>query len=222
MTILLGENPWILILITPLELLLIFIPAFITAKVEKTSLLAQFKNILLLKAEGHRLSKNSVIQKILKITMGLIWGVILFLIGTYIFLFFRFIVENLFGTYFISHAEGNAISTQVFQPTMVQIIILIIFQFIIVALSEEAFFRSFLLVKLSKRIKLWFSIIISSTLFTLYHTPPFLVPISTIITFSGYYFSLGLFLSLVFIFHRKSLLLVIICHGVYNMLLIIF
>ena len=222
MTILLGENPWILISLTPLELLFIFIPAFITAKIEKTSFFTQLKNILLLKTEGYKLSKDSLREIILKILIGLILGAIFFLIGKYIFLFFRIIVENLFGTYFINHAEINAISTQVFQPTVGQIIILIILQFTIVALSEEGFFRSVLILKLSKKLKLVVSIIISSILFTLYHTPPFLVPISTIITFFGYYFSLGLIFSLIFIFSHKSLLLVIICHGVYNMLFIIF
>ncbi len=222
MTIQLGENPWILILLTPLELLYIFIPAFITAKIEKTSLRTQLKNILLLNPERYKLSKDFVLKIVLKIIIGLILGTVLFLIGAYIFLFFRVIIEILFGKRFVSEAEINAISTEVLQPNLLQVIILIILQLTIVALSEEAFFRSFLILKLKKKIKYGASIIISSIIFALYHTPPFLVPISTVITYFGYYFSLGIIISLIFLSFRKSLIIVIICHGFYNILLIIF
>ncbi|MBD3342602.1 MAG: CPBP family intramembrane metalloprotease [Candidatus Lokiarchaeota archaeon] len=54
---------------------------------------------------------------------------------------------------------------------------------LIVGPCEEGFFRGFVLKKSENKLKNTSAILFSSLLFALYHVPPFLVPISTIITF---------------------------------------
>jgi membrane protease YdiL (CAAX protease family) len=142
---------------------------------------------------GFQKNKNLLI----KIIFGLSFGIFFFFFSDFILLLFRdLIIRNLFGTEFVEQAQEGTISTAPLQPSAIQLFILIIMQIVITVPCEEAFFRGFLIKKFNFKLKLVYSILISSTFFTFYHIPPFLVPISTVITFFGYYFTFGLFLSL--------------------------
>ncbi|MFX1600330.1 MAG: lysostaphin resistance A-like protein [Promethearchaeota archaeon] len=112
-------------------------------------------------------------------------------------------------------------STAPIQPTFIQLIILTTLQIIVVGPCEEAFFRGFLIKKFKIKLKLFYSIVISSTIFTLYHVPPFLVPVSTIITFFGYYFTFGLLLALIFVYFNYSIIPCSIAHSCFNVLLMV-
>ncbi len=84
-----GENPWVLIGLTFLEILFIFVPAAISSKIEKKS----FKQLL----SEMGFQKNEEI--FFKITAGLSIGILFFFFGDFLIIFFRnFVVENLFGT----------------------------------------------------------------------------------------------------------------------------
>ena len=212
MTIQLGEKPWILIGLIFLELLFVIIPTYISSKIEKKS----FKELLF----EMGFQKNDDI--LIKIIAGLSIGVIFFSFGNFILIFFRHIViENLFGTKFIAEGQEGVISTIPFQPNIVQIIILVILQIIIIGPCEEAFFRGFILKKLNVKIKIAFSVIITSILFLLYHVPPFLVPLATTITYFGYYFVFGVLLASIFIFFEYSLIPCSISHSCLNVLLLL-
>lgn len=212
MTIQLGENPWILIGLIFLEILFVIIPAYISSKIEKKT----FKNLLF--EMGFR--KNNDI--LIKIIAGLSIGVIFFSFGNFILIFFRHIVtENLFGTKFIAEGQEGVISTLPIQPNMVQIIILVILQIIIIGPCEEAFFRGFIIKKLNAKMKIAYSVIISSILFSFYHVPPFLVPLPTTITYFGYYIAFGVLLASVFIFFEYSLIPCSISHSCLNILLLL-
>jgi len=216
MAIDLGKDPIILISLSFLEILLILIPALIASKVEKKPFLAELKEM------GFQRKQTSLKKILFKVISGLLIGIIFFLISGYIISFFvNFLVQIIFGAQFVEEGLNNAISTTPINPTIIQLIMLIAIQ-ILVALCEEGFFRGFIIKKSHRKIKLVYSIIISSIIFSLYHVPPFLVPLSTIITFFGYYFSFGIFLSLTFVFFKNSLLPSSIAHFTLNILILLF
>ena len=217
MAIDLGKDPTILIILSFLEILLILIPALIASKVEKKSFLAELKEM------GFQKTATTLRKMLLKVILGFLIGVIFFFVSSFIISFFvNFIVQILFGAQFVEEGISNAISTTPINPTIMQLIILIVIQIIIVAPCEESFFRGFLLRKSQNKMKLLYSIIFSSFIFTIYHVPPFLVPLSTIITFFGYYFSFGILLSLTFVLFKNSLLPSSIAHFTLNILILLF
>ncbi|NVM46068.1 MAG: CPBP family intramembrane metalloprotease [Candidatus Lokiarchaeota archaeon] len=217
MAIDLGKDTILLISLSFLEILLILIPALIASKVEKKSLLDELKEI------GFQRKPTTLRKMILKVVSGLVIGIIFFFISGYIISFFvNTIVRVLFGAQFVEEGINNAISTTPINPTIIEIIILMAIQVVIVAPCEEGFFRGFIIRKSSKKMKLLYSLIFSSVIFSIYHVPPFLVPLSTIVTFFGYYFSFGIFLSLTFILFKNSLLPSSLAHITLNILILLF
>ena len=212
MAIQLGENPWVLIGLIFLELLFIIIPALISSKLEKKP----FQEII--KDMGFQ--KNDYL--FIKVISGLSLGILFFFFGNYLIIFFRdFITRNLFGSDFVELGREGAISTEPIHPNLIQLVILVILNLIIIGPCEEAFFRGFLVKKLETKLKLTYSIVISSIFFTFYHVPPFLVPITTITTFFGYYFTFGLILSLIFVYFEYSLIPCSIAHSCFNILILL-
>ncbi len=208
----LGENPWVLIGLTFLEILFIIVPAAISSKIEKKT----FKQLL----SGMGFQKNEEI--FIKIIAGLSIGLLFFFLGDFLIIFFRnIVVENLFGTKFIEEGQQGVISTAPIQPNLIQLSILIILQIVIVGPCEEAFFRGFIIKKLKVKIKLGYSVIISSIFFAFYHVPPFLVPIATTITFFGYYFIFGVLLAFIFVYFNYSLIPCTVAHFSFNIFVLI-
>ena len=217
MAIDLGKDTILLISLTFLEILLILIPTLIASKVEKKPLLDELKEI------GFQRKPTTLRKMILKVVSGFLIGTIFFFISGYIISFFvNTIVLLLFGAQFVEDGINNAISTTPINPTIIEVIILVAIQVVIIAPCEEGFFRGFIIKKSNKKMKLLYSLIFSSFIFTIYHVPPFLVPLSTIITFFGYYFSFGIFLSLTFILFKNSLLPGSIAHFTLNILILLF
>ncbi|MFX0105220.1 MAG: lysostaphin resistance A-like protein [Candidatus Hodarchaeota archaeon] len=212
MVIQLGENPWILIGLIFLELLFIIVPALISSRFEKKS----FTDII--REMGFQKNKDLL----LKFISGLGFGILIFFFSNYIIIFFGdIIIGSFFGVEFIKQAQEGIISTTPILPNLIQLIVLIVQQIIIIGPCEEAFFRGYLIKKCRAKLKLTYSIIISSICFTIYHVPPFLVPLSTIITFFGYYFILGLMLSLIFVYFDYSIIPCSITHSCFNVLFLI-
>jgi len=212
MAIQLGENPWILIGLIFLEILFIIIPAYISSKIEKKS----FK--ILIFEMGFQKNEDILV----KIIAGLSIGVMFFFFGNFILIFFQYIIiENLLGEKLIAEGQEGVINTLPIQPDLIQIIILVILQIIIIGPCEEAFFRGFIIKKLNIKVKVIYSAMISSIFFSLYHVPPFLVPLTTIITYFGYYFVFGILLASIFIFFDYSLIPCSISHSFLNILLLL-
>ncbi|MFW9785188.1 MAG: lysostaphin resistance A-like protein [Candidatus Heimdallarchaeota archaeon] len=187
-------------------------PALISSKVEKK----KFK--ILLNEMGF--NKNNDI--ILKIVAGICVGVIFFSFGDFLIIFFRnIVIERILGTEFVEEGQEGMINTIPLQPNLIQIIILLIFQIIIIGPCEEAFFRVFIIKKTRGKLKLGYSIVLSSIIFAFYHVPLFLVPLSTFITFFGYYFVLGLLLALVFISFDNSIIPISVAHSCFNILVLL-
>ena len=217
MAIDLGKDPNILILISFAEVLFILVPSLIAAKIEKKSFLDELKEI------GFQRKPTTLKKMLLKVGFGLLIGTVFYFISGFIISFFvNFIVKIIFGAQFVEEGINNAISTTPINPTIIQLILLIAIQIIVVAPCEEGFFRGFVLRNSSKKMKLLYSIIFSSFIFSIYHVPPFFVPLSTIITFFGYYFTFGIFLSLTFILFKNSLLPSSIAHFTLNILILLF
>ncbi len=208
----LGENPWVLIGLTFLEMFFIIVPAAISSKIEKKT----FKQLL----SEMGFQKNEEI--FIKIIAGLSIGLLFFFLGDFLIIFFRnVVVENLFSTRFIEEGQQGVISTAPIQPNLIQLSILIILQIIIVGPCEEAFFRAFIIKKIKTRIKIAYSVVISSIFFAFYHVPPFLVPIPTIITFFGYYFIFGVLLAFIFVYFNYSIIPSSVAHFCFNILLLL-
>ncbi|MBY9015979.1 MAG: CPBP family intramembrane metalloprotease [Candidatus Lokiarchaeota archaeon] len=217
MAINLGEDPNLLILISFAEILFILVPSLIAAKIEKNPFIVEVKEL------GFNVKNSKLKNIILKILAGILIGIFFFFISDLLLTFYmRFIIQNLFGAQVIEDGIGNAISTQPMNPNFIQLSLLIVVQIIIIGPCEEAFFRGFVINKSKYKIKVIYSIILSSFLFAIYHVPPFLVPLTTIITFFGYYFTFGILLSLVFVAFKGSILPSSIAHSSLNILLLIF
>jgi membrane protease YdiL (CAAX protease family) len=216
MAINLGKDPWLLIAIMFLEIFLILIPALIVSKIEKRPIIEEFKEM------GFKLKTNSLKNFTLKIFIGSLIGILLFFFSSFLYFFANSIVQTLFGTQFVEQGVENAITTAPFNPTITQLIIIITIQIIIVGPCEEGFFRGFIIKKSQKKMKLIYSVVLSTFIFAIYHVPPFLVPVTTIITFFGYFFTLGTLLALTFIFFKNSLLPSSIAHSMFNILILIF
>jgi len=217
MAINLGKDPNILILISFAEILFVLVPSLIAAKIEKNPFIVEVKKL------GFKVKNPKLKNIILKIFAGILIGILFFFISDLLLTFYmRFIIQNLFGAQIIEDGIGNAISTQPVNPSFIQLSLLIAIQIIIIGPCEEAFFRGFVINKSKHKVKLVYSIILSSFLFAIYHVPPFLVPLTTIITFFGYYFTFGILLSLVFVSFKSSLLPSSIAHSSLNILLLLF
>ncbi|MFX1314393.1 MAG: lysostaphin resistance A-like protein [Promethearchaeota archaeon] len=216
MVIQLGEQPWVLIGLSFLEILFIILPPFIAGKIEKKSIGEELFEI------GFRKNLDPLIMNLSKIIGGIGIGILFFLLGGYIIYFFRIlIIESLLGASFVQQGDEGVISAQPIQPSLIQLIVIIIFQLIIIGICEEAFFRAFIIKKFEKSVKLKYAVVLSSIFFALYHVPPFLVPNTTIITYFGYYFTFGLLLSCIFIYFDYSLIPCSIAHSIFNILVIL-
>jgi membrane protease YdiL (CAAX protease family) len=214
MPIQLGQDPWIIICLMLLEILLILIPAFFSSRIEKRS----FKEVV--KDMGFRKSKSDRLIYFMKIISGIALGFLFYLIAQPMLNFFKnFIIKNVFGSSYIKEGVEGAIQTNPINPTFVQFILITIMQLAIVGPCEESFFRGFLLKRIKDKFKTIYAIIFSSTCFTLYHVPPFLVPISTIVTFFFYYFTFGILLALICVSFDYSLIPCSIAHSFLNILI---
>jgi membrane protease YdiL (CAAX protease family) len=212
MAVQLGENPWILIGLMFFELFFVILPALLFSNLNRKSFMDEINQM--------GFQKND--KLLIKIISGLGFGILFFFSSSFIIFFFRdLIIRALFGNDFIELAQDGAISTAPIQPNAIQLIIIIFLQAVITGPCEEAFFRGFLIKKINTKLKQIYSILISSIVFTLYHLPPFLVPIPTTITFFGYYFTFGLFLSFIFTYFNYSIIPCSIAHSFFNILLIL-
>ncbi|MFW9949818.1 MAG: lysostaphin resistance A-like protein [Candidatus Thorarchaeota archaeon] len=213
MTLNLGNIPLILIFLSLLEILFILIPAFISSKITKKTLLEEIKEMGFSKP----FKSNKLIT--IQILSGLGIGITLYVI---IGIIFSFIVNNLFipifGMDFVQNGVENAISVQPYNPSILELSILLIIQIIIIAPCEEAFFRGFLITKLDLKLRRRYSILFSSSFFALYHTPLFFIPFSTVIVYFPYYFLIALVLAFVFVKFKNSIIPCITAHSIFNIL----
>jgi len=212
----LGDHPWLLILLSSLEILLVIVPVTISSQITKKSIKQELHQI------GLKFELSDSTDKIIKFVIGVDIGIGLLMLSNLILFFFQDILLAFFFTAdFIREGFENAIGTQIINPNLNQFIIFVIIQFLIIGPCEESFFRGFIITKLRNKINLGYIVLFSSLIFALYHVPPFLVPISTIISFFGYYFTIGIILALIFIFSDFSLIPVSIAHSVFNFLVLI-
>ncbi|MFX1358565.1 MAG: lysostaphin resistance A-like protein [Promethearchaeota archaeon] len=216
MAIELGANPFILIILTLFEVLFIIIPNFISSKIEKST----FKEELI--ELGFKNKNDTFFRLALKYFLGILIGIILFIIANFILSFFKeILITNLFGKEFVEIGNENIINTNPVNPSFLEIFIIIILQLIVVGPCEEGFFRGYIIRKCNKKIHLSLATIFSSICFAFYHVPPLIVPIYTIITFFGYYFLIGIFLSSLYILFNFSLIPSVATHSIFNILTLI-
>ncbi len=217
MAINLGANPFILILFIILEILLIIIPNLIASHVEKKSFREELVDM------GFSLLNYNIKRGLLLISQGILIGFFFYLMGGWIFFFFvDVVIKNVMGVVFVENAINNAISVEPMNPQLIELAIIIVLQVLIVGPCEEGFFRGFVLKKIKNKSNYILALIISSLCFTIYHVPPILVPLSTVITFFGYYFTFGLLFGGLYRINKESLLPSMVAHSLFNILVLIF
>lgn len=217
MSINLGATPLILILFITLEILLIIIPNFIASYIEKKSFKEELVDM------GFSLSNFNIKRVLLLVFQGVLIGVIFYFIGGWILIFFvDIVIKNVLGTVFVENAIQNAINIEPINPQIFELVIIIVLQILIVGPCEEGFFRGFILKKINNKSNYFLALTISSLCFAIYHIPPILVPLSTIITFFGYYFTFGLLFGGLYRINKESLLPCSIAHSFFNILVLFF
>lgn len=212
----LGENFWYLIILMILELIILLVPVYVSSILEKKSIKVEFKEI------GFFRGSKGIFNLVLRIILGIDVGIFLYIFaGLFLFLYKDILITSLFGTQFVEEGVSNRINAAPINSNLLEIIFIIILQVLITSPSEEGFFRGFLIQKFNRKLKLKYTVLISSALFTFYHLPPFLVPVTTIITYFGYYFLLGFLLALIFIYSNKSIMICIISHSIFNIFILV-
>ena len=216
MTIELGQDPMFLIFLSFLEILLITIPVFLSSLIKKKNIKEEFKEI------GFRNFYVKKLKFINSIILSLAIGFGFYVLSMPLSLFLLdFLIPIIFGIDFVRIAISNTINTTPINPSPIELLILVLLQIVIVAPCEEGFFRGFLISKLSSKWRKSLTVLFSSSIFSIYHIPPFIVPFQTVISFFGYYFFFGIFLSILFIENKGVLLPCIIAHSSFNILILI-
>ena len=79
----LGENPWVLILLSTLEIFLVVIPIIISSRLSRTSIKHELREI------GININLSNLSLKIKRAILGIFIGIILVLMSNYILVFFQ-------------------------------------------------------------------------------------------------------------------------------------
>jgi membrane protease YdiL (CAAX protease family) len=156
--------------------------------------------------------------KAIEIIKGMIIGVSFIFIAAGISLLIRKMVITLFSEEIYQTASESSINTTPPSINYFELIIIIIFNYVLVAFCEEFFYRGVIFEHL-KQINPKKAALVSSLLFAIYHVPPGLVPFITTIVFFPYYFIFGLILCKIVQNDKGNLLTAIIAHGTMNAIL---
>jgi membrane protease YdiL (CAAX protease family) len=210
-----GSNNLLLILIAFLELLLLAIPITFIYFLKKEPLSYQLKSM------GFDHSRYNLKRVLICIFEGILIGSLFLLIANWLIYSSEIIVSYIFGDAFIQDAINNAINVEPTRPNPLELTIIVLLQFLIVGPCEEGFFRGFLFKKLRNKLNFILSLLLSSAIFAFYHVPPFIVPLSTITFYFGYFFALGILLTLLYSLNKGLLLPCIITHSIFNMIVLI-
>lgn len=211
----LGNSNLVLIFLIFMELLLIIIPVAIIFLREKVPISDQLRSI------GFDFSRYTYKKVIGCICEGILVAILFVLIAELLVHISFGIVSSIFGDAYVQEAVTYAIDVEPSAPNTLELTVIILLQFLIVAPCEEAFFRGFVFEKLRIKFKYLYSLVISSSIFSLYHVPPFIVSMSTIILFFGYFFTFGILLAILYSLNRGLLLPCIIAHSIFNMIVLI-
>ena len=210
-----GSNNLILIFITFLELLLLAIPIIFFYFFKKQSPFSQLKSM------GFDRSQYNFKRVLICIFEGTFIAILFCLLASWLIYSSIIVVSYVFGDAFVQNAINNTINVEPTRATPLELTVFVMLQFLIVAPCEEGFFRGFLFKKLKNKLNFVFSLLLSSTIFAFYHIPPFIVPVSTITFYFGYFFTFGILLTFLYSLNRGLLLPCIIAHAIFNTIVLI-
>jgi len=198
------------------ELIFVAIP-MIVFKIQKKDLKYEFRHRIIPDEMHHR---NKWLR-LADIIFGILFGVFFYFFGGLLSSTIRKVIINIMGQEFYETASAGSVNTTPPPPPpdpliiWTLIIVGVIVIFVTVAFAEEFCFRGVLLKEFNHKNKV-FGVILSSTLFMLFHVMPGIVPWSTFLTFWLYYFAFGVLLSLITIFQKGDLIVSIVAHGTFN------
>jgi len=204
------------------ELIFIAIP-MIVFKLQKKDLKYEFR---------HRIVPNEMLNRnfwfrLADIIMGIFIGVFFYYFGGLLAITIKKVIIEIMGEEFYNTASVGSVNTTPPPPPpdpliiWTLIIVGVIVIFTTVAFAEEFCFRGVLLKEFNHKNKV-FGVILSSTLFMLFHVMPGIVPWSTFLTFWLYYFVFGVLISLITMFQKGDLIVSIVAHGTFNSIIWIF
>ncbi len=213
----LAQNPGMYIAVIFLELIfLAIVIVIIWGKVRVEAIPSfheGFREYGMRFPESDRMGSDEIKKVGVEVVIGSIMGVgMLFVAEIMAFAGYE-ITKALFGEEFYEQASAGSVNTSPPSLEHIQVVLVVILMFLVVASCEELFFRGMLISEI--RGPLWIKVILSTVIFSIYHVPPFIVPWQTTTTFLLYYFSLGIVLALLFRW-RGNLIAPIVAHGLFN------
>ncbi|MHA1696866.1 MAG: CPBP family intramembrane glutamic endopeptidase [Candidatus Helarchaeota archaeon] len=201
------EDSVIMLFLFSLFEFLFFIPILIYTLIKKRNFSQYIKNLIY----NNLKNKKTPIFILVSISIA----ISMIFIAPYIIYLSEILFLIVFGEELLQQSQENLNEFITMIQNPVDVFLIIIMCFFVIALSEELFFRGFLQdsIKSSKK---W-RIILSATFFSLYHLITSFNLFSIIYMF-GYYFIWGIILSLEFYFCRKQLIFPILTHGLFDLI----
>lgn len=221
------ENPYFLIFSTFFELIFILIPVLYVAKYLQNPTLQNRLGLLGFTRKGF--DRVGLIKEIL---IGIGFALIGVLLVVGVSFLTEILLEVFFGIDIIRDISGATSDVEIIisNSDILSIILLSVVMILIIGTSEEILFRGFMQKGLTRRLGNVGGIIITALIFAIIHVigiillvlgNPMVLLISFLLSFIPY-FAISLLLGLIYYWRKENLLAVIITHGVYDALTIIF
>ena len=219
------SDPFIFILLTLTELILILLPLIVTGKYLENP---NFKNRLAIM--GLTVKSFSWKKLLKEILIGLGFAIIGVILVFLVSLMLEILVELMFGIEIIQDITGSGEDLEGLYANMdiFTLILLVITMFLVIGTTEEILFRGFMQKGLVRTTgKIW-GILITAIVFSLIHIITIFllaenlagILVSFILNFFPY-LTISLLLGLVYFWRKENLIAVIITHGAYDSILII-
>lgn len=220
-------NPYIIIISSLAEFIFIFVPVLFVGRYLQNPSLKNRMMILGFTSKGY--NKTEILREIL---IGIAFALIGILLVSFVSTSVEIALELIFGVEIIQDigsttGEFDAI---IFSSDIYSLILLLIIMILVIGTSEEILFRGFMQKGLVRRIGTIWGIIITAYIFSMIHLSgvfiltyerPLILLLSFIATFLPF-FCISLMLGLIYYWRNENLIVVIIMHGFYNTITIIY
>lgn len=157
-------------------------------------------------------------KKLIEILKGIVYGILFLVLAWVLSTSIRIIVISLLSEEVYQIASDSSVNTTPPSINYIELVIIIILNYVLIAFCEEFFYRGVIFEHLKQKDPKK-AALISSLLFALYHVPPGIVPLMTTIIFFPYYFVFGYVLAKIVHSSEGNLLTAIIAHGTFNSIL---
>ncbi|MFX1309906.1 MAG: CPBP family intramembrane glutamic endopeptidase [Promethearchaeota archaeon] len=220
-------NPYFLIFSSFFELIFILVPVFYVKRYLQNPTLENRLGLLGFTLKGF--NRKGIIKEIL---IGLGFAVVGVLLVAIVAFSTEILLEFFFGIEIVRDLSSITSDVEIIisRADIFSLILLSIMMVLVIGTSEEILFRGFMQKGLTRSLGNKLGIIITALIFTLIHvfgiffldlSDPLIILISFLLSFIPF-FAISLMLGLIYYWRKENLIAVIITHGVYDALTIIF